>query len=130
MTSHVPSAAQDKKLEIAIGWMLRVGVLTAALVVFIGGVMYLRHPFVKVPDYHTFHATVPQDRSARGVFVGVLQGKDLAIVQLGMLLLIATPIGRVIFAIVGFGAERDWLYTVVSLIVLAVLIFSLFRGTA
>jgi uncharacterized membrane protein len=130
MTSHVPSAAQDKKLEIAIGWMLRAGVLTAALVVFIGGVLYLRHPLVKVPDYHTFHATVAQDRSARGVIEGVLQGKELAIIQFGMLLLIATPVGRVVFAIVGFGAERDWLYTVVSLIVLAVLIFSLFRGAA
>jgi uncharacterized membrane protein len=130
MPAHVPSQEQDKKLEIAIGWMLRVGVFTAALVVFIGGVIYLHHPSAKVPDYRTFHGTIAQDRSAHGVIRGVGEGKSLAIIQLGMILLIATPVGRVVFALVGFGAERDWLYTVVSLVVLAVLIFSFFRGAS
>ena len=46
-------------------------------------------------------------------------------VQLGLLLLIATPIARVVLAAVGFAFERDRMYVVVSLIVLAVLLFSL-----
>jgi uncharacterized membrane protein len=44
------------------------------------------------------------------------------------LLLIATPIARVIFAAFGFSAEKDWLYLVISLIVLAVLTYSLLDG--
>jgi uncharacterized membrane protein len=45
-----------------------------------------------------------------------------------LLILIATPIARVIFAVIGFARERDMLYTIISLIVLAVLAFSLVHG--
>ena len=51
------------------------------------------------------------------------------IIQLGLLLLIATPVMRVVLAVVGFALERDHLYTIVSLIVLAVLMYS-FLGHA
>jgi uncharacterized membrane protein len=44
---------------------------------------------------------------------------------LGVILLIATPIARVVFAVVGFALERDRLYVAVSLTVLAVLMASL-----
>ena len=49
-------------------------------------------------------------------------------IQLGLLLLIATPVARVVFAVIGFYLERDRMYTIVSLIVLAVLVFSLMRA--
>jgi uncharacterized membrane protein len=45
---------------------------------------------------------------------------------LGILLLIATPVCRVIFGVVGFALLRDKLYTVISLLVLGVLLFSFF----
>jgi uncharacterized membrane protein len=51
-----------------------------------------------------------------------------SIIALGLLVLIATPIARVVFAIVGFARERDMLYTVISFIVLAILVFSLVHG--
>ena len=54
-------------------------------------------------------------------------GNPAAIIQLGILLLIATPIARVLFAIIGFAIERDRLYIVVSLTVLAVLMFGIFH---
>jgi uncharacterized membrane protein len=54
-----------------------------------------------------------------------MTGDAAAIVQLGVLLLIATPIARVIFAAIGFAVERDRLYVAISLAVLAVLIFGL-----
>ena len=47
------------------------------------------------------------------------------IIQLGILLLIATPVARVVFSVFAFSIQRDWLYTLVTLIVLAVLVFSL-----
>jgi len=43
---------------------------------------------------------------------------------LGLLLLIATPIARVAFSIVGFALERDRMYVVFTLIVLAILLYS------
>jgi uncharacterized membrane protein len=54
-----------------------------------------------------------------------MTGDAVAIVQFGVLLLIATPIARVVFAAVGFAVERDHLYVAISLGVLAVLIFGL-----
>jgi uncharacterized membrane protein len=59
---------------------------------------------------------------------GIAGGQASAVIQLGILLLIATPICRVIFAVIGFLIERDRLYVVVSLVVLAVLLFGMLRG--
>ncbi|HXU49289.1 MAG TPA: DUF1634 domain-containing protein, partial [Candidatus Binatia bacterium] len=53
-----------------------------------------------------------------------LTGRGL--IQLGLLLLIATPVARVIFSVFAFLYERDWKYVFFTLIVLGLLIFSLF----
>ena len=49
-----------------------------------------------------------------------------AIIQLGLLLLIATPVARVLFSAIAFAIERDYMYVVITLIVLAILLYSLF----
>ena len=118
----------DQKMEVAMGHLLRTGVLIAAFVVFIGGVLYLNQNRGPRPDYATFHSVAPGLRSPVGVIKQLPTGGSNAIIQLGLLLLIATPIARVIFAAFGFSAEKDWLYLVISLIVLAVLTYSLLDG--
>ncbi len=50
------------------------------------------------------------------------------IIQLGLLLLVATPVARVIFSVAAFALQQDWIYVVITLIVLAVLGFSLLGG--
>jgi uncharacterized membrane protein len=52
-----------------------------------------------------------------------LQGDG--VIQFGLLVLIATPIVRVILAVAAFAIERDGLYVVIGLIVLAILTYSL-----
>ncbi len=47
------------------------------------------------------------------------------IIQLGLLLLIATPVARVAFSIWGFAAEHDRLYMIFTGVVLMVLLYSL-----
>jgi uncharacterized membrane protein len=42
-----------------------------------------------------------------------------------LLLLIATPVARVLFSVLGFGLERDWMYVVITLLVLALLVYTL-----
>lgn len=51
--------------------------------------------------------------------------EPLAITQLGLLVLIATPVVRVAFSVVGFALERDRLYVAITLAVLAVLLASM-----
>ncbi|MGC1299133.1 MAG: DUF1634 domain-containing protein [Alloacidobacterium sp.] len=115
----------DQKMEIAIGHLLRTGVFIAAAVVLIGGLLYLNQTRGPRPDYATFHGEVAALRSPAGIVKNISTGNSGAIIQLGLLLLIATPIARVAFAAFGFFAEKDWLYVAVSLIVFAVLMYSL-----
>ena len=118
----------DQKLETAIGVMLRAGVTIAAAVVVLGGCLYLRHPTGRAPDYTHFHSAPEEALSIRGTLAGVMRASDLSIIQLGLLLLIATPVVRVVFALVGFLLEHDRFYSVVSAVVLAILLFSLIHS--
>jgi uncharacterized membrane protein len=118
----------DQKMELLMGHLLRFGVTLAALVVFAGGLLYLHQSRGPRSNYATFHGEAPVLRSPSGIFKELPAGDSNAIIQLGLLLLIATPIARVVFAAIGFSLERDWFYTAVSLIVLAVLMYSLFCG--
>ena len=58
-------------------------------------------------------------KTASGIVHGAAHGSGLSTIQLGLLLLIATPVARVIFAAVGFAIERDYLYVGITLVVLA-----------
>ncbi len=123
--AYIPDRAEDQKLEVAMGMMLRIGVFLAALVILIGGAIYLQHHEGPVPDYRTFHSVPSHFRSIPDIVREAAALRGRGIIQLGLLLLIATPVARVVFALGGFALERDWLYTVVSAIVLAILLFSL-----
>jgi uncharacterized membrane protein len=118
----------DKQLESAIADMLRFGVVLAAIVVLIGGLMYLRHPWMTLPDYSHFRAMPIELNTVAGVLRGVLRLDAKSVIQLGILFLIATPVARVVFCIIGFTRQRDGLYICVSTTVLVILTFSLFRG--
>lgn len=117
----------DERLEIAIGRMLQTGVLLAAAVVLAGGLMYLAHASGSRPDYSHFHGVADSLRHPVGIWHGVLRGDAESVIQLGLLILIATPVARVMLAGVGFLMERDQLYFWVSAIVLAVLLYSLWH---
>jgi uncharacterized membrane protein len=118
----------DKQLESAIANMLRFGVIIAAVVVVVGGLIYLRNPLIARPDYSHFHAAPTTLRTIAGVLHGVSRLDARSVIQLGILLLIATPVTRVIFCIVGFSRQGDRLYIGVSTTVLIILTYSLFRG--
>jgi uncharacterized membrane protein len=116
----------DRRMELIIGNLLRLGVLSAGAVVFFGAIVYLiRNGLAPLPDYKSFHRETMQLSTVEGILAGCLQFRGRAIIQLGVLLLIATPVARVAFAVVAFAFEKDKLYVVLTLIVLAVLMFSL-----
>lgn len=119
----------DQRLENIIGQLLRAGVLLAAALVLAGGAAFLvQHPHERV-DYRHFVAGGPDIRTVPGVAESAWHLNSRGIIQLGLLLLIATPVARVVMAVIGFGMERDWMYVVVSAMVLAVLLASLMHAT-
>jgi len=118
----------DQYVEDLIGILLRVGVTLAAAVVLFGGTVYLiRHGF-ESPQFHVFKREPSDLRTPSGIVKGALAFRARGLIQLGLLLLIATPLARVAFAVVAFALEGDRLYVVVALIVLAVLVCSLAGG--
>ena len=122
---HRP-ALSDERMEYIMGRLLQVGVLLASIVVLVGGMLFAWSHFGRVADYRNFAGAPAELRSISGLWHLLLAGDAAAIIQIGVLLLIATPIARVVFAVVGFALERNKLYVVVSLTVLAVLMISLF----
>jgi len=116
----------EQRTEIVIAYLLRAGVLTAAVVVIVGAVFYLgAHPSAHV-NYRTFHAVPDPLRTVHGIVHAAFSGDSRAIMQLGLLALIATPIVRVMFSIAAFAIEGDRMYVFFTMLVLTVLLYSLF----
>ncbi|HMH16049.1 MAG TPA: DUF1634 domain-containing protein [Edaphobacter sp.] len=124
-TVHSPSRALDHRIEDMMGRLLQAGVVLASSVVLIGGLFYLRAHSGTTKNYRTFTSEPASLRHPVELFRLLMTGDAAAIIQLGVLLLIATPIARVVFAAIGFAVERDRLFVAISLVVLAVLIFGL-----
>jgi uncharacterized membrane protein len=118
----------DRRLETIIGNLLRAGVLLAAATVFLGGVLYLVHHSADRVNYQHFSAAGDTFQSISGVVKAATHLDSEALIQLGLLFLIATPVARVALAVVGFALEKDRLYGIVSLIVLVILAFSLLHA--
>jgi uncharacterized membrane protein len=123
--TSAPAHFDDRRMEMMMGRLLQAGVLLASTVVLVGGILYLKAHGDTPANFRTFTGEAASLRYPARLFSLLRQGDSAAIVQLGILLLIATPIARVAFAVIGFAIERDRLYIVVSLTVLAVLIFGL-----
>lgn len=117
--------SDDSVIDARIGMLLRVGMFASATVILIGGVLFLVRHGHSIPDYRVFDGVPTDLRTITGITKGALNGKDLAIIQFGMLLLIATPVARVLFSVFAFLSERDYLYVSISTIVLMVLLYSL-----
>jgi uncharacterized membrane protein len=119
----------DQKVEDLVGNLLRAGVLLAAFVVFTGGIIYLARHGSEPADYRAFHGEPSDLRTIPGVLRETLAGQGRSIIQLGLLLLIATPVARVLLSILGFAAERDRMYMGFATIVLVILLYSLFGSS-
>ena len=115
----------DRSIELIIGQLLRAGVLLSASVVILGGIVYLTRHGHTTADYRTFHGDTSPLRTLAGISHGTMQFSARAIIQFGLLLLIATPIARVIFSAIAFAIERDYLYVAFTLAVLVILAYSL-----
>jgi uncharacterized membrane protein len=127
-TGEVPSTWTDERLELIIGNLLRIGVAAAALVVLAGGILYLFKYRGDHVAYGSFRGEPRGLRSITGILQGAGAGHSRAIMQLGLLLLVATPIARVVFSAFGFWRERDYRYVLITLIVLGVLLYSLLKS--
>jgi uncharacterized membrane protein len=115
----------DKRLEQIVGALLQAGVLLSAAVVLAGGVWLLAECGGGSPDYRRFRPLAAALRTPGGVLASLRHPDPQTLIQFGLLLLIATPVARVILSLVAFAIQRDRVYVVVTLVVLLVLAYSL-----
>jgi uncharacterized membrane protein len=106
--------------------LLQTGVLLSILVALIGMSLYLGRAGRQVADFQVFRGEPFDLRGAPAIVAAALAGHREAIIQLGVVILIATPIARVLLSLVAFALQRDRTYVVVTLIVLVVLLCGLF----
>ena len=116
----------DQRIENIIGGMLRVGVILSTAFVLGGGIWYLFQFGAGRPEYRSFQGEPAMLRSVSGIVRGAVALDERSWIQLGLLLLIATPVARVLFSIFAFAAQRDRTYVTITLIVAGVLLYSLF----
>ena len=114
----------DEDLEKVIGQLLRYGVLLSSLVVLAGGIVYLIRHGRQLPQYGAFTGEPDKMRAPVPMWKAILNGEGRPLIALGLLLLIATPIARIVFSIFGYLVEKDYLYMLITGIVLVVILWN------
>ena len=115
----------DDAMEGVMSRILLVGVVVAAALVATGGVVYLLRVGRQTPHYGTFSIAARSLRDPATIVRDAFRGQSTALIELGLIVLVLTPVARVAFALLAFLRLRDRLYVAFSAVVLTVLIFSL-----
>ncbi len=122
-------------VDALIGKLLRAGVVVASIITVIGGIIYLFQHSGTVPDYkaipghhNTFTGAPAYLREFPTIVAHVFQLDGAAIIQLGLIVLIATPVLRVVFSLFSFAIEKDKLYVIITTIVLLIILINMFFG--
>jgi uncharacterized membrane protein len=115
----------DREMDEQMGVLLRAGVIISCGVMLVGAALYMVRHSLERPDYGSFHGVPLGLDSVRGVLREVRLGSARGIIQLGVLLMVVTPVMRVVFAVAGFARQKQWAFVWISLTVLALLVWGL-----
>jgi len=118
---------RDTDMQAVIGWVLRVGVIVSISIVIFGGLIYLFRHGEEAPNHRKF-TQLPDFVKLGGIIKGILDFHGRSIIQAGIILLIATPILRIVFSTISFVLEKDRLYILISLLVLFIIFISSISG--
>ena len=119
----------EAEFEQFLGNLLRGGVILSASIVAVGGVLYLVRHGMEPPSYRVFRGEPAEFRVLPEILkTGLTLQRRRSLIQLGLLVLIATPILRVAFSGYVFARQGDRTYVIVTSIVFAILLYSLFQS--
>lgn len=113
---------EQRDIDVAISNILRLGVLLSSLFCLVGGIGLTLQDWSKPVHYDAFDN---QLKTIPGIFELVKEGHPEGIIQLGVLILLSTPILRVAFAAIAFLKEKDYVYVALAVLVLSGLMYSL-----
>lgn len=125
------SKIKDSDIELAISKVLRYGVYLALFFAIIGGIVYVyRHGSEQVGTQYAHYVEKDEDffDYVHNMFTGIFNGKGRDVITLGIIILLATPTVRILFSLLGYALEKDKMYMVITLIVLAIISVSVMGG--
>jgi uncharacterized membrane protein len=119
-----------ESMSLVIGNVLRYGVLTSGLVTFIGVLrLALTSSYSDISSMLVYNPdTIPHSIfsfTLGGLLTGLASFDPYSLIELGVILLIATPVSRVSISVFLFAAEKDRLYVLITAVVLTLLLFSM-----
>ena len=118
-----------ESMNLIIGRVLRDGVLVSAAVTVLGTIgLAVSHGSLDISGFITYSPSVPHDGfdvGLSGLASGLASFSPFSWIELGVILLIATPVSRVLVSVFLFAAERDKLYVAITAVVLTLLLFSM-----
>ncbi|KUJ52602.1 DUF1634 domain-containing protein [Chryseobacterium sp. JAH] len=120
----------DVDLNRSVGNLLRLGVILAVITSLIGFVKLFMEGFKMPRKYKLLDMGTSSEKVWSHFWETLCKGEGMAIIQLGILMLIFTPLMRIIFALIGYLKEKDYTYVIISSIVLAIMAVSFFTGYA
>jgi uncharacterized membrane protein len=121
--------SRQKDFQIIIGNLLRYGVWISLAVAFTGGIVYLINHGNDIENYSVFHENdINIFKVIANVYTGLIQGEGESIIFFGIILLFLTPVFRVLLSLFSFLVEKDYLYAVITLIVISIIIGSISLG--
>lgn len=118
----------DQQMRNFFGTLLGIGVLASAFIVVVGAILYFMQHSGETIDFKVFNSEPDRLRQVHTILMEAFQLRSRAVIQFGLLLLIATPVARVFFSLIGFIIERDKIYIVITTTVLIILCLSLFSS--
>lgn len=131
LDKNLSTKEASREIGLILGKVLRIGVYSACIIAAIGGIIYMFYDNAILPNYKAtteFTGTAENLRDFKDIFRGVLALNGASIIQLGVIVLIATPIIRVALSIFTFLYEKDYLYVVITIIVLCIIMINMFFG--
>jgi len=123
------SHEQEHRIERSLGKLLTVGTAVAGVVLLAGIVRLILHAPAGVrPAYGQFSPAAERGKGVAEILTSVLVLDAHALMLAGVLVLILTPVARVVFTLAAFALRRDWLYVAMTTLVLVVLAYGLLGG--
>ena len=116
----------DFDLNRSVGNLLRIGVLASVVTSLFGFIKLFTEGFTMPKDYTSLE--ISEEHIWKNFWTSLLNFEGVAIIQLGILLLIFTPLVRILFALIGYIKEKDYTYVVISVIVLGIMLVSFLMG--
>ncbi len=107
--------------EIYISKALKAGVFISAAIIGLGLIMFIITGYSGYPG-SSFPTSLTE------IIKGLLLFKPYAVILTGLLILILTPVFRVGISIMTFLKEKDYLYVIITSLVLIILVISFLLG--